>query len=184
MELQETIIRRQKSRRQILFSREDPCIQLLQVQIDRCSRQAVISWALDLAEETVCLLEQKYPNDPRAREALTLTWQWARGEIKMPVAKGAILACHGAAKEISDWECIAHYHAIGQACGTVHANGHAIGYPIYDLTALIRKEGVTGCENLVHNRIMHYSEKLRYWCVASKDSREKWADFILNGQNP
>ena len=64
----------------------------------------------------------------------------------MPVAKKAILDCHAAAKELSSLADIAHYHAVGQACGTVLANGHAIGYPIYDLTSIVRKYGIENCK--------------------------------------
>ena len=178
MELSKTLQLRIKARRQILFSREDPCIQAIALMLDGRSRKVTVSWALDLAEETVLLLKEKYPEDHRAEEALLLTRQWARGEIKMPVAKQAILNCHGAAKEITDIEAIALYHAVGQACATVHANAHAIGYPIYDLTALVRKNGTEQLQTHIDQRIGHYAAKLAYWEAACQSSSEKWASFL------
>lgn len=178
MELSKTLELRIKARRQILFSREDPCIQAIALMLDGCSRKVTVSWALDLAEETVLLLKEKYPEDHRASDALLLTRQWARGEIKMPIAKRAILDCHAAAKEITDAEDIAHYHAVGQACGTVHANAHAIGYPIYDLTALVRKYGTQQLQTYIDRRIDHYAARLSYWETACQTSAEKWAAFL------
>lgn len=179
MDLQEQLERRLKARRQILFSKEDACIRELQQLLDGRSRQVTVSWALDLAEETAAHLAEKYPEDPRAEEAVAMARLWAMGEIKMPAAKRAILACHAAAKEISSPEDIAHYHAVGQACGTVHANGHAIGYPIYDLTALIRKDGIEDCDASVARRMAHYLDRLNYWEGTCAREPGQWADFLL-----
>lgn len=178
MELQETIEKRIKAKRQILFSREDSCIQAIHLLLDGRSRKVTVSWALDLAEETVLLLREKYPDDRRAMDALLLTRQWASRKIKMPMAKQAILDCHSAAKEIADAEDIAHYHAVGQACATVHANGHAIGYPLYDLTALVRKYGTEQLQTHIDQRIGHYVERLDYWETVCHSSSEKWATFL------
>ena len=154
---------RMKSRRQILFSKDDDGIMALNLLIDELPRKAVILWALDLAEETVKLLETKYPLDERPRTALTMTRKWAAGEVKMPVAKRAILDCHAVAKEISSTADIARCHAVGQACATVHTRGHAVGYPIYDLTALIRENGIENCDEMIRERINFYVERLLYW---------------------
>lgn len=53
---------------------------------------------------------------------------WAAGEIKMPIAKRAILDCH------------------------------AIGFPIYDLMALIRDSGLEHCDEMIQER-MNYSDQ-------------------------
>ncbi|MBD5472038.1 MAG: hypothetical protein HDR20_03795 [Lachnospiraceae bacterium] len=174
----EVLEKRIKAKRQILFQKDDEFIQELLLLINQQSRQTVILWALDLAEETVILLEQKYPADIRARQALEMTKLWACGEIKMPVAKKAILACHAAAKELSSLEDIAHYHAVGQACGTVHANGHAIGYPIYDLTSIIRKYGIENCKEPIENRKSYYIDKLLYWKEHHMEFPGNWASFL------
>ncbi len=146
--------------------------------IDELPRRAVVLWALELAEETVKLLEIKYPLDERPRIALTMTQMWASGKVKMPVAKRAILDCHAAAKEITSTDDIARYHAVGQACGTVHAKGHAIGFPIYDLTALIRENGPENCEEIIQDRINYYVERLLYWKENYTNHSNQWASFL------
>ena len=47
-------------------------------------------------------------------------------------------------------------HAIGQACATVHTAGHAIGYPLYDLSAIIHSLGLDNCKTTVENRKQEY----------------------------
>lgn len=178
MDWMEILAKRVKTKRQILFQKDDEFIQELLLLINQQSCQTVILWALDLAEETVCLLERKYPADIRARQALEMTKLWGCGEIKMPAAKKAILACHAAAKELSSLEDIAHHHAVGQACGTIHANGHAIGYPMYDLTSIIRKYGIESCKYPVENRKGYYIDKLLYWKKHSMEFHGSWANFL------
>lgn len=177
MDLQKLIDARVKARRQILFSREDAVLEPVARQLESCSRREAVCWALTLAEETVRLLEERYPGDHRARQALELSWAWARGKVKMPIAKQAILACHAAAKELESPEDIALYHAVGQACGTVHTKGHAMGYPIYDLTALLRRCGSDNCEARIAARIGDYLDVFRN-LDAVLDENHCWAAFL------
>ena len=86
-------------------------------------------------------MERAYPEERRPREALEAAQNWAAGKCKMRLAQQKILACHAFAKETSSKEEIAICHAVGQACAVVHTAGHAIGYPIYDLTAIVYKYG-------------------------------------------
>lgn len=176
----EILEKRMKARRQILFSKDDDAIMSLNLLIDDMPRKAVVLWALELAEESVILLETKYPLEERPRTALTMTRMWTFGEVKMPVAKHAILDCHAVAKEISSTVDIARCHAIGQACGTVHTNGHAIGFPIYDLTALIRENGLENCDEAISDRINYYIEKLFYWKENYRDFSNQWASFLMD----
>lgn len=178
--LRTTLETRIKAKRQILFGKDDGCIEELAQLIASESRRTVILWALELAEETVQLLERKYPGDDRARDALELTKAWAEGKIKMPLAKQAILRCHAAAKELDSPEDIALCHAVGQACAAVHAPGHAIGYPIYALTALVRKYGIDEGEMQVRQALAYYRERLLYRAEHSSDPERNWANFILD----
>ncbi|MGN0517151.1 MAG: putative immunity protein [Acutalibacteraceae bacterium] len=178
MDWQDNVRLRIKSKRQILFNKDDDIIQEVALAINNTSRKAVVLWALALAGETVRLLEQKSPQVGRARLAVELTAEWAAGNVKMPVAKKAILDCHAVAKQITDAEDIAHYHAIGQACATVHANGHAIGYPIYDLTAVVRKYGIDNGKKYVEQRKDHYIDRIIYWSENYSHYNGSWAKFI------
>lgn len=85
--------------------------------------------------------EAKYPDERRPRTCLELCEAWARGKIKMPTAKQGILDSHAVAKEIDDSEYAALCHAIGHAGATVHVETHALGLPIYELTAIVLKYG-------------------------------------------
>jgi hypothetical protein len=57
----------------------------------------------------------------------------------MPIAKKAILNVHSFVKEITLEEDMALCHAIGQDCDVVDRKGRAIGFPVYDLTAIVRR---------------------------------------------
>ena len=161
MEWFEEVSLKYKRKNQILFSKECELFQDLSYIIKHQNRRTMVLWALNLAEESVCVLEEKYPNEHRPRTALELTRFWAAGEIKMTQAKRAILDCHAMAKEITIPEDIALCHAIGQACGVVHTVGHALGYPIYELTAIVRRYGIENCRVAVETRAYEYVEKLR-----------------------
>ncbi len=61
----------------------------------------------------------------------------------------------------------------------VHTAGHAIGYPIYDLTAIIYKCGIENCKDAVEQRKQEYIEKVIYWNEHLSDYQGTWADFML-----
>ena len=82
-------------------------------------------------------------------------------------------------KKISCQEDIALCHAIGQACSVVHTVGHAMGYPIYELTALVRKYGVDGCKAVIESRKQKYIDLLNYWHENYQNYKGEWAKFML-----
>ena len=178
MEWFEEVRLKYKRKNQILFSKECELFQELSYIIKHQNRRTMVLWALNLAEESVCVLEEKYPNEHRPRTALELTRFWAAGEIKMTQAKRAILDCHAMAKEITIPEDIALCHAIGQACGVAHTVGHALGYPIYELTAIVRRYGIENCRVDVETRAYEYVEKLLYWENHQTEYDGKWATFL------
>ena len=83
-----------KRKNQILFSKESVLLDNLRHLIGQANRRALILWALELAEETARELAVKFPEDLRPRGAIAAARAWASGEIKMPIAKQAILNCH------------------------------------------------------------------------------------------
>ncbi len=165
-----------KRKNQILFDKKSLFLQDLMFLISEQNHKVLTLWALDLALELVNYLEEKYPNEDRFRIALNKTKLWAQGEIKMPEAKRAILNCHAVAKELTNKEDIALCHAIGQACGVVHTVGHAIGLPIYELTAIVYKYGIDNCKDKLINRKKEYIDKIYYYQEHYKEY-EKWAKF-------
>lgn len=167
-----------KRRNQILFAAESPLLADLHRLIAGANRRTLIHWALELAEETVLVLEVRYPDDHRPRKAVEAARAWAAGEIKMPLARRAILACHAMAKELVEPADIARCHAVGQACSTVHTEGHALGYPIYELTALARELGVEDCREVVEARVRAYEQRLELWMDREKTNQQDWAVFL------
>ena len=167
-----------KRRNQILFSKESFLLDNLRHLIDQANRRVLILWALELAEDTVLQLAERYPEDLRPGEAIAASRAWTAGEIKMPIAKRAILNCHAMAKELTDLADIARCHAVGQACSVVHTAGHALGYPMYELTAIVLELGLDGCRDSVEQRVMYYEQRLRYWMEHEKTCQVNWAGFL------
>ena len=167
-----------KRHNQILFSKESLLLDNLRHLTDQANRRVLILWALELAEETVLQLTEKHPEDFQPREAIAASRAWAAGEIKMPIAKRAILNCHAMAKELIDFADIARCHAVGQACSVVHTAGHALGYPMYELTAIVLEQGLDNCRDVVEQRVMYYEQRLRYWMEFEKTCQQNWAGFL------
>ena len=167
-----------KRKNQILFSKDSLLLTDLRQLIVHANRRALILWALELAEETARELAEKYPEDHRPREAIAASRAWAAGVIKMPIAKRAILNCHAMAKELTDSADIARCHAVGQACSVVHTAGHALGYPMYALTAMVLEHGLDDCREPIEERVMYYEQRLRYWMEYEKTCQLNWAGFL------
>ena len=171
---------REKAKRhnQILFVKDSFLLDNLRHLIDQANRRALVLWALELAEETARELAEKYPEDHRPQDAIAASRAWAAGEIKMPRAKRAILSCHAMAKELTNPADIARCHAVGQACSVVHTVGHALGYPMYELTAIVLEQGLDNCRDTVEQRVMYYKQRLRYWMEFEKTCQQNWAGFL------
>lgn len=167
-----------RRRNQILFAKDSPFLQDLAELLRGQSHRVQVLWALSLAEEIVEILEQKYPEELRPREALEAARLWAQGEIKMRPAQRKILDCHAVAKELTSSEDVALCHAAGQGCSVVHTPGHALGLPMYELTALVRRYGLTDCREAVEARKAAYVERLFYWGTHQAEGFDHWAGFI------
>lgn len=162
----------------VLFAKNSPLFGELSPIIDRESHKVMVLWAFDFASQAVETLRRRYPEETRPQVALDTTRAWAAGEVKMPVAKRAILACHAFAKELDSPIDVALCHAVGQACGVVHANGHALGFPVYDLTAIVLGSGVDNCREPVERRVSEYIERITYWREHQADYKGPWAQFM------
>ncbi len=167
-----------KRKNQILFSKGSPLLQELNQLVTLQSHRTLILWALELAEEAVQQLKSEYPQESRPTEALEISRLWAKGIVKMPEAQKKILRCHAMAKEIDSPVNIALCHAVGQACGVVHAPGHAMGFPVYELTALVRKYGLESGRQIIEKRNQEYLQRLKYWEQHEEDYPGPWAKFL------
>ena len=111
-------------------------------------------------------------------EALEAARAWAAGALKMRPAQRAILNCHALAKELTRKEDIARCHGVGQACSVVHTPGHGLGYPLYDLTALVHQWGLEGCREAVEARLRAYETTLQTWSQRAETYPGPWAAFL------
>ena len=157
-----------KKKHQVLFAKNSEYLQDLTLLFQEQSHRVMVLWAFDFAAESITKLEEKYLKEQ----------DWAAGKIKMRWAQRKILDCHAFAKEIEQKEDIAICHAIGQACAVVHTAGHAIGYPIYDLTAIIYRLGIENCAGAVEKRKQDYIDRLFYWKEHCSDYKGEWAPFM------
>lgn len=167
-----------KKRNKILFSRDSQCLQELIKLIEMQNHRTLVMWALDSAKLPLAQFEVKYPAERRPRTCLELSEAWARGKVKMSIAKRAILDSHAVAKVIDDSECGALCHAIGHAGATVHVETHAIGLPFYELTALVLKYGKENYQKPVGEKISYYNQRLLYWQENNEKFGLEWADFL------
>lgn len=168
-----------KKKNQVLFSKDSQYLQDLIYLFHEQEHRAMALWAFYFVAESIKRLREKYPNENRPQEALETVRDWAAGKIKMRQAQKKILSCHAFAKEIDCKEYIAICHAIGQACAVVHTAGHAIGYPIYDLTSIVYRYGIEKCSRAVEVRKQEYIDRLLFWNEHLDEYKGEWAEFML-----
>jgi len=168
-----------KRKNQILFAKNCDFLSDLTALIQQQYHRTLILWAFEFADEMVSIMLEKFPNEHRLETAVFLSKEWAAGKVKMPVAKRAILNAHAAAKDMPLPEDIALCHAVGQACSVVHTSGHALGFPIYELTCLVRKYGFPTCKTIVVERKQQYFDRLLFWQEQIKEDSIQWADFLI-----
>ncbi|WP_372994250.1 putative immunity protein [Lutispora sp.] len=173
-----------KKRNKVLFSRDSKCLQDLIGLIQLQNHRTLVMWALDCAKVPLEQFEAKYPDESRPRTCLELCEDWARGKIKMPIAKRAILDSHAVAKEINDSEYGALCHAIGHAGATVHVETHALGLPFYELTAIVLKYGKNSFQKPISEKINYYLSRLMYWQENTDKLGLGWADFLMDDTRP
>ncbi|MFZ7132137.1 MAG: putative immunity protein [Eubacteriales bacterium] len=173
-----------KKRNKILFSRDSQCLRELIELIQLQNHRTLVMWALDCSKLPLEKFEAKYPNEDRPRICLELCEEWARGIIKMPIAKQAILDSHAVAKEINDNEYGALCHAIGHAGATVHVETHALGLTFYELSSIVIKYGKDYFEKPVSEKINYYYDLLLYWQENTDNLGLDWADFLLDDTRP
>ena len=115
-----------------------PYIQALMRQMETQSKRTLARWAVDEARAALLPLWNRYfPGDTRPQMALSAADAWLAGDIKLPEAKGHILACHAAAREAEGHPAgQAAARAIGQCASSIHSARHAIGLALYGALAI------------------------------------------------
>ena len=183
-DMKSSIEQKYKKGNQILFSRDSECLQELIRLIEMQKHRTLVMWAFDCVRAPIEMLKERYPDEARPGRALELAEAWARGNVKMPEARRAILDAHAAAKEMEDRADIALAHAVGHACATVHVETHALGLVFYELTAVVLRAGLESYESAVEEKLRYYYDRLLYWQENIDKIQVSWAKFLLDDARP
>ena len=123
--------------RKMLSDWKAPYIQSLMRLIETQGKATLAHWAIDYAARVMLPLWLRiYPDDRRPQLALEAARDWLAGNIKLPPAKSAILACHAAARAAGDPVAQAAARAIAQSASTIHSARHCLGLPLYGALAV------------------------------------------------
>lgn len=106
--------------------------------VGKTDHKTLARWAIDCAERVLPYFEEKFPNDPRPRQAIETLQTWINtGIFKMAVIRKASLDSHAAACDVGeDSPARSAARAAGQTVATAHVPTHAIGGAIYALQAI------------------------------------------------
>ena len=119
------------------IARKDDALAELVSQTDH---KTLATWAIDCVERVMPYFEEKYPEDPRPRQAIETLQTWINtGVFKMAVIRSASLTSHAAAREVAeDSAARSAARAAGQSVATAHVPTHSIGAANYSLQAIHR----------------------------------------------
>lgn len=159
----------------ILFTRDSPCLSRLSEDLNAADRRTVVIWALENAARVADVLEASHPDDPRPSAAVSACISWSMGDVLMPVAKRAILDVHTMARDMDDPADAALCHAVGQGCSCVHTPKHALGLPVYELTAAFLRSG--GDQSSIERIMDAYLDTLGRAVLEAQKPRI-WAGFL------
>jgi len=117
-------------RKKFSLNRKDEAMEEL---VKGTDKKILATWAIDCAERVLPYFTEKYPDDPRPRDALDTLRAWIRtGEFHMAVIRGASLASHAAARDVGeDTPARSAARAAGQAVATAHVLTHSLGSAMY-----------------------------------------------------
>ena len=171
--------------KKLLVTRQSPCMQPIRALIEKQNHRTLVLWAMDCAERILSIFESRYPHDERPRQALEAANAWARGQIKMPIAKKCAHAAHNAATEVSeDAAACAAARAMGHVVGTVHVETHAIGVMMYGITAFAYEAGIKNADDVIAKECHWFYERLLYWEGNTDFEDTNWAHFLLRDDLP
>ena len=174
----EDMRRRRQRGNTILFSKDGEYLIPLSDYLNTMDRRAVVIWALGLADDAAKELSTRKPQEERPARAIEAAWLWAGGREKMSLARRFILDCHAAAHDMIDPADAALCHAIGQACSVVHTTKHALGFPLYDLTATALSAGDCDIDKLLDAKLSLYFDRAVAAVRALTSFQGDWAPFM------
>jgi hypothetical protein len=127
----------QKKKPEFSLTRNDGLLGELVKETDHTT---LAVWAVDCAGRVLPFFENKYPDDPRPRDAILACRAWiTTGIFRMADIRRASLASHAAAREVGeDNASRSAARAAGQAVATAHVKLHATGAANYAVQAVFR----------------------------------------------
>jgi len=166
--------------KKLLVTRESPSVQPIMALIEKQKHKTLVMWVIDCAERVLGIFEERHPDDSRPREALEAARAWARGEIKMPVAKKAAHAAHNAATAVADDPAAcAAARAMGHVVGTVHVETHAMGLVMYGITAFVYASEPKNADQIIAKELDWLYDRLLYWEKNIDKVDTPWACFLM-----
>ena len=123
----------------------------MEMLVKETDQRTLAAWAIDCAERVLPFFEEKFPEDPRPRDALATLRAWiADGEFHMAVIRSASLASHAAARDASEESpARSAARAAGQAVATAHVPSHSLGAAIYAQQAVWRAAALSEADAAV-----------------------------------
>jgi hypothetical protein len=123
----------------------------METLVNETDQRTLAAWAVDCAERVLPFFEEKFPEDPRPRDALATLRAWrATGEFRMAVIRSASLASHAAARDAGEnTPARSAARAAGQAVATAHVSSHSRGAAIYAQQAVWRAADPEGADAAV-----------------------------------
>lgn len=108
--------------------------------VRKTDHQTLAVWAIDCVERILPYFEDKYPEDPRPRQAIEALQAWINtGVFKMAVIRKASLDSHAAARDVGeDNAARSAARAAGQAVAAAHVLAHSLAAANYALQAIHR----------------------------------------------
>ncbi len=167
-----------RNNNKIFFNQNSECLKPLLNLIASMNHRTMVLWALKMVREIHSSIRHYFDTDNRVGQAIILCEKWAKGDIKMQLAKKAILEVHHMAKETDNLRVITKLHAIGQGLSTIHVKTHAIGMVFYDLTSAVLEYGIDSFEEAVKNKINEYIITLKT-CNQEINKVIKWNSFLM-----
>lgn len=166
----------------LLFNQASLDLGDLPLRLESCPRQVVVIFALEQSSELVGELERLWPGNSLFIKSLFLGYQWLQGQIKMAPVKKAILDLHQLAKNIErfpQYKSVSlKIRALGQGLATIHAPGHALGLPLYYLSAMVY-DNPEHYQAEVAIQVARYLSRLEYHQDHLDCYNIHWAPFLM-----
>lgn len=107
---------------------------------NRTDKKILTFWALDCAERVLPLFEEKYPDDPRPRDAVESGHAWIRGEMRVGEVRKAAFSAHAAARAAENSSAAFAARSAGHAAATAHTQRHAVHAAEYAVKAVFPEQ--------------------------------------------